>query len=81
MASTKVSEQTRAAVGGQVVTITTSFDNLTRAIYVGTAGNLSVVFSDGSEVTINDAANGYHPLQVSRINGTGTTAGNVVALF
>ncbi len=81
MSSTKVSEQTRSAVGGQSVTITTTFANLTRAVYVGTAGNLSVVFSDGSTVTINDAANGYHPLQLSGINGTGTTAGNVVALF
>lgn len=81
MVSTKVSEQTRSAVGGQTVTETTTFANLTRAIYVGTPGNIPVTFSDGSSVTINNAANGYHPLQVQSIGGTGLTASNVVALF
>jgi len=81
MASTKVSDQARSAITGQVVTTTTTFSNLTRAIYVGTSGNIPVTFGDGVSVTITNAAAGYHPLQVEAIGGTGLTAGNIVALF
>ena len=81
MASTKVSDQARSAITGQVVTTTTTFSNLTRAIYVGTSGNIPVTFGDGVSVTITNAAPGYHPLQVEAIGGTGLTAGNIVALF
>jgi hypothetical protein len=80
--STKTPNPARSAVSGQVVTTTTEFTSLTRAIYVGTAGDLPVVFDgDTSATTISDAANGYHPLQVKSINGTGLTASDVVALF
>ena len=83
MAITKVSDQTRSAIDAQVFTATTTitFSNLTRGIYVGTTGNLSVKFtSDGSTVTITNAPVGYHPLQVEVINGD-TTASDIVALF
>lgn len=81
MASTKVSDQARSAITGAVVTTTTTFSNLTRAIYVGTAGNIPVTFGDGVSVTITNAEAGYHPLQVGAIGGTGLTANNIVALF
>tara|TARA_S200002703_G_scaffold153249_1_gene154589 strand:+ start:472 stop:714 length:243 start_codon:yes stop_codon:yes gene_type:complete len=78
---TKVSDQSRAGVSAQTITTTTDLANLTRAIYVGTAGNLPVTFDDNTTVTIEDAANGYHPLQVKSIGGTGLTASGVVAIF
>jgi len=83
MATTKVTNQPRSAIDAQAITAstTTTFSDLTRAIYVGTAGSLSVKFtSGGSTVTLTDCANGYHPLQVEVINGN-STAANVVALF
>jgi hypothetical protein len=83
MASTKVTDQTRSAVSAQSITAstTTTFTNLTRCIYVGTAGNLGVKFSaSDSVVTLTSVANGYHPLQVEVVTNL-TTAGDVVALF
>lgn len=83
MATTKVSEQTRSAVEAQTITASTTatLSSLTRSIYVGNAGDLSVKFSTGgSTVTFKNVSNGYHPLQVEVING-GTTADNVIALF
>lgn len=83
MATTKVTEQTRSAVDAQTFSagVTATFSNLTRAIYVGTTGNLSVKFTTaGSTVTITNAPVGYHPLQVEVLNGD-TTASDVVALF
>lgn len=82
--STKVTDQTRSIVDASAVTntVTATFSSLTRAIYVGTAGDLVVRFSDGgSAVTISDAANGYHPLQVAQIDATGTTADGILACF
>tara|TARA_S200002703_G_scaffold135429_1_gene124306 strand:- start:643 stop:891 length:249 start_codon:yes stop_codon:yes gene_type:complete len=82
MAETKVSDQTRSAIAAQTITASTTvtFTNLTRAIYVGTAGNLTVKFDGTTTITLNNVANGYHPLQVEVINQS-TTAGDVVALF
>ncbi len=81
MQSTKVSDHARSAISGQTVTTTTTFANLTRAIYVGTGGDIPVTFGDGVSVTIANAGAGYHPLQVEAIGGTGLTASNIVALF
>ena len=83
MATTKVSEQSRSAIEAQSITASTTatLSSLTRSVYVGTAGNLSVKFSSGgSTVTFTNVSNGYHPLQVEVINGT-TTADGVIALF
>ncbi len=83
MATTKVTNQPRSAIDAQTITASTTatLSSLTRAIYVGTAGNLSVKFtSGGSTVTFSNVSNGYHPLQVEVVNGT-TTADGVIALF
>ena len=83
MATTKVTNQPRSAIDAQAITasVTATLSNLTRSIYVGTAGDLSVKFtSGGSTVTFSNVSNGYHPLQVEVING-GTTADGVIALF
>lgn len=54
----------------------------TRAIYVGSGGALAVVLSSGDEVVLAGIAGGaILPLRVSRVLATGTTAGDLVALY
>jgi len=49
--------------------------NVTRAIYVGTSGDLHIIMADGSEVTLPDVAAGiFHPLRVLQVFATGTGA-------
>lgn len=83
MALTKVSDQTRSAISATTITNSTTqtFTDLTRGLYVGTSGDLSVTFGDGITVTLKNAPSGYHPLQIEAIQGTLTTAEDVVALF
>ena len=78
---TKTVNQSRSATSGQVVTVTTTFANLTRALYVGTAGDLAITFADDTTLTLKNAANGYHPLECKAFQSGATTADNVVALF
>lgn len=53
----------------------------TRGVYVGATGNLRVLFVGGTVVTFVDIAAGYvHPLQITRVYATGTTATSVVVL-
>ena len=83
MATTKATDQSRSAIDAQTVTAstTTTFSNLTRCVYVGTAGDLGVKFSAaGSTITFTNVANGYHPLQVEVVTEA-TTAAGVIALF
>lgn len=70
------------ATHGVVVTPNDSADLafVTRGVYVGTAGNLKVTWSSGAEMTFTNLAQGWHPIRVSRIWSTGTTAGNIVAV-
>lgn len=54
-----------------------------RALYVGTAGNLSVETSGGESAVVFTAvpAGTVLPIRVSRVNSTATTASNIVALW
>lgn len=55
---------------------------VSRMIYIGGAGNVSVVLSSGSEITLNGVISGtVLPLRVKKVNATGTTATNLVALL
>jgi hypothetical protein len=50
-----------------------------RGILVGTAGSLVAVMSgNGATVTFSNLPVGYHPMQVTRIKATGTTAAGIV---
>lgn len=55
----------------------------TRALFVGGAGNLSVVMAgDGGAVTFTGVAAGTTlQLRALRVNATGTTATSIVALW
>lgn len=53
-----------------------------RGLVVGTAGDLSLVGSDGTAITFTTTdANTILPLGPIRVNSTGTTATGIVALY
>jgi len=58
----------------------TDLPTATRALYVGTAGNLAIVTVGGSIVTLVGAG-GWLPVRVSRVLATGTTAGDIIAVW
>lgn len=54
----------------------------TRALWVGTTGDVAVVFADGgAAVTIPSVPVGILPVQVTKVMSTNTTASNMVALY
>jgi hypothetical protein len=53
----------------------------TRAVYVGTAGDLKVTTADGDTVTYANCPAGRHPIQVTKIFKTGTGALGIIAEF
>lgn len=55
----------------------------TRAIYVGTAGDISVdMLGSGTAIVFKGLPAGtLLPIQITELNNTGTTATDVVALF
>ena len=52
-----------------------------RALYVGVSGNISALMADGTTGTFLSVPIGILPVQVQRVNSTGTTATDIVALF
>lgn len=60
---------------------TTDLEEATRALYVGTGGDLLVVMLSGVTLLLNGVADGsLLPLRVTRVRATGTTASEIVAL-
>lgn len=53
----------------------------TRALFIGTGGNLRVTLVSGDTVTFANAGAGWHPLRVTRVWATGTAATNIVGCF
>lgn len=71
------------AIGGFAVTPNDDADltYVTRYLYVGTAGHVKVTLQNGNTVTLNNLTAGtLHPLRVSRVWSTGTTALTIVGL-
>jgi hypothetical protein len=61
---------------------TVSYDGPARALYVGGVGNVVVVLTDNSTVTLTNVQAGtIIPLWHKRVNSTSTTATSMVALF
>lgn len=56
---------------------------ITRGIYVGVAGNVSVVLPNTTTVVtfVGVLAGSILPIQTSRVNAASTTAGSLVALY
>lgn len=52
-----------------------------RSLYIGVTGDLSVLMADGSTGTFGQVPVGIFPIQVQRVNDTGTDADEIVALY
>ena len=60
----------------------TDLTYMTRRIYVGGAGDVTVVMKSGNTITFKAVPTGtVLEVRVSRIKATGTTATNIVALY
>jgi len=72
----------RSFGGAQVVIPHDSMDFATEphALYVGGSGDISVRMSDGDSVIFSGVPVGILPIKVRRVNATGTTATNILAL-
>lgn len=71
------------AVDAVAVTPSDSTDltNVSRALWVGGAGNISVIMLSGSTVTFSNIGGGtLLPIRVSRVRSTGTTATSILSL-
>lgn len=58
----------------------TDLSVVTRSLWVGIAGDLTVTMWGGQQVTFANAS-GLLPIQVARVWATGTTATGIVALW
>lgn len=81
------SNLTSPAAAGAIVTPddTTRLPMVSRALYVGTGGNLRLQLVDqpeGETVTLENVQAGvFYPLRVAKVLSTGTTAGAIVAVW
>lgn len=63
-------------------TSASDFSLMARALFVGGAGNVSLVTKAGNAVLLTGVlAGSILPIQCRRVNNTNTTATNIVALF
>lgn len=51
-----------------------------KGLYIGGTGTLSVLMADGTTAAFAAVPVGFFPISVQRVNSTGTTATNIVAL-
>jgi hypothetical protein len=54
---------------------------VTRALYVGTGGNIKVRMASGASVVFTNVAAGVFPVQVDMVYTTSTTASGMFALY
>ena len=52
-----------------------------RALYVGTGGDLRVTTAAGSIVTFANVPEGLLPMRVARVHAAGTTAADILAVW
>jgi len=58
----------------------TDLSSVTRALWVGTEGDVVVIMQSGDEVTFSTVS-GLLPIAVSRVKSTNTTASDIVGLL
>ena len=77
------SDSTVSAVDAAVVTASDSLTiPVTRALYIGSAGNIAVTLAKGSVVTFANVTSGsILPVQAVKVMATGTTVTGVLALY
>ena len=54
--------------------------DVTRALYIGTTGDLAVRMTNGETITFKTVPVGILPIQVDKVLSTGTTAAEIIAL-
>jgi hypothetical protein len=54
---------------------------VSRGLYVGVAGNISLVTANGTTLLFENVPVGTHPWRVKRVNATGTSAQKMIALW
>ena len=54
---------------------------LTRALYIGTPGDIHLGLSDGSTVVFHAMVAGWHPLRAARVYATQTNAANIIGCW
>jgi len=82
MSAYRTANATVAAHGAVAVTPSDSTElQVTRGLYVGTSGNLSVVMADGQTIVFSSVPIGMFPIQVTKVLSTNTTASNIVAVY
>lgn len=59
----------------------TDLTQLTRALYIGTGGDVQVTLANGSAVTFVNMVQGWHPMRIVRVWATGTTADHMVGCW
>ena len=60
----------------------TDLVEVTRALYIGGSGDVTLVTKSGTQVTFSNISSGsLLPVRVARILVTGTTANNIVGLI
>lgn len=53
----------------------------TRALYIGTTGNINVRMASGATALFSNVPVGVFPVQVDKVLSTSTTASNIVAMY
>lgn len=77
-------DQVLPIVGGAAVTPADGTDLVTmsRALWIGGAGNIVLVTQDGSTITLKGVQAGtLIPIRATRVKATNTTATDIVALY
>ena len=60
----------------------TDLTYISRALYVGTGGNIVVTMAGGGDVTFSNIPDGsILPIRVSRVKSTSTTASGIVNIY
>jgi len=83
MAAYRSADSTAPAHGAVVITPSdvTTFP-VTRALYVGTAGNITVRMADGQDsIQFTNVPVGVLAVQVDKVYSTGTGASGIIALY
>lgn len=60
----------------------TDFIPETSGLYVGVSGDVAVTMASGRDVTFKDLSAGeIHPISVTKVKATGTTADDILAVY
>lgn len=55
--------------------------SMTSGVYVGTTGNLAVTMASGADVIFTNIPIGFHPISVTKVKATGTTASDILVVW